>query len=61
MPPPKPKKIRRVKTAGEVIIQKAWFLSLLETANEFEKHPTDVNKAILLGFISSAKFIVTHL
>lgn len=48
-------------TADEVLVRKGWFVSLQNVAQKFEKNPTIENKAMLLGYITSAKFIVENL
>jgi len=45
----------------QVLVQKGWFIGLKEIADKFEKKPTDLNRMILLGFISSAEFIIENL
>jgi hypothetical protein len=45
----------------EVVVRKGWFESLYKYAQRFEKDPTAQNKALLLGYISSAEFIVNKL
>ena len=45
----------------EVLVRIGWFASLKEIADKFEKNPTDLNKMMLLGFISSAEFIIKNL
>lgn len=45
----------------EVLVRKGWFIRLKEIADKFEKNPTDTNKSMLLGFISSAEFIINNL
>ena len=60
------KKITLKKTINrfnvdEVIVYKGWFVRLKEIADKFEKNPTDLNKAMLLGYISSAEFIIKSL
>ena len=48
-------------TTDEVLVRKGWFVGLKEIADKYEKNPTALNKMTLLGFISSAEFIVNNL
>ena len=52
------KKIEKDIREDSVRVRKAWFKKLREFADKFEKNPTDLNKMYLLGFISSADFII---
>jgi hypothetical protein len=45
----------------EVLVRVGWFVSLQNAADRFEKKPTEENKQMLLGYISSAKEIVKNL
>ena len=54
------KKINKF-SSDEVIVLAGWFVSLKNIADKFEKKPTEENKAMLLGYISSAEFIVKNL
>lgn len=49
---------KMINRPDEVIILRGWFLRLYTLAQKFEKQPTDINKKILLGYISSVEFIV---
>ena len=44
----------------EVLVRVGWFERLYEVAQRFEKDPNPVNRAMLLGYISSARFIVDN-
>lgn len=44
-----------------VEVQIGWFSRLYKVAQRFEKNPTISNKALLLGYISSAEFVVNKL
>jgi hypothetical protein len=57
---------KRIKKAeiiinDEVLVQRGWFQRLYQIAQKFEKKPDNMNKALLLGYISSAKFIIDNL
>lgn len=48
-------------SSDEVLVRVGWFISLKQIADKFEKKPTEVNKATLLGYISSAESIIKTL
>ena len=54
------KKINKL-SHEDVIVKAGWFVGLAELAERFEKRPSHLNKLLLLGYISSAKFIVSNL
>ena len=49
---------KQIYKAETVTIMRGWFSRLYQLAQRYEKEPTDENKALLLGYISSAKFII---
>jgi hypothetical protein len=52
---------RAICSPDEVIVMKGWFERLYQVAQKFEQNPSPVNKSMLLGYISSAEFIVKNL
>jgi hypothetical protein len=48
-------------SSEEVLIRVGWFVSLKSIADRYEKKPTKENLSMLLGFISSAEFVVNNL
>jgi hypothetical protein len=57
------KKIKKTDTYNpeEVVVMKGWFSGLYRIAQKYEKNPTDFNRALLMGYISSAQFIIKNL
>ena len=57
------KKIKKsdICRPDEVIVLKGWFEQLYKLAQKYENNPSDMNRTLLLGYISSAEFIINNL
>ncbi len=48
-------------TSDMITINKSWFKGLIAIADKAEVEPTTLNQTMLLGYISSAKFIIKNM
>ena len=52
---------KAINKPKKVVVVVGWFSRLYEIAQKFEKKPDEFNKALLLGYIKTAEYIVTTL